>query len=70
MVDRERETIVHTEGGRSGGSALAVVAAILVLLVVLFLFFGRGMLDGGGGTEKIDANVDVNLPSGGDSGGN
>ena len=69
MADRERETIVTTDGGRGGGSALAIVAAILVLLVVLFLFFGRGLINGESPTKTIKANVDVNLPSTGGNGG-
>ena len=68
MAERERETIVTTDGGRGGGSALAIVAIVLVLLVVLFLLFGRGMLNGETSTKSIKADVDVNLPSTGDKG--
>lgn len=65
MVERERETIVATDngGGRGGGTLLAVVL-LIALLVVLFLLFGRGLLNGSS-TEKVDADVDVNLPAGG-----
>jgi hypothetical protein len=55
MVERERETIVTTDGGEprgSGGTLLAVVL-LIALLVVLFLLFGRNLL-GGGETDKID----------------
>lgn len=60
MVDRERETIVTTDGG--GGSALAVVAIVLVLMVALFLLFGRGLLDNGPSTKTFKADIDVNVP--------
>jgi hypothetical protein len=30
---------------------------------VLFLVFGRGMLSGSNVPEKVDANIDVNLPA-------
>ncbi|HJQ17214.1 MAG TPA: hypothetical protein VJ859_09450 [Allosphingosinicella sp.] len=62
MVDRERETIVTTDGGRGGGSALAVVAIVLVLMVALFLLFGRGLLDNGPSTKTFKADIDVNVP--------
>lgn len=62
MVDRERETIITTDGSRGGGSALAVVAIVLVLIVALFLLFGRGLLDNGPSTKTFKADVNVNLP--------
>lgn len=64
MAERERETVVVTDGdrGRGGGTLLAVVLLIAVL-VVLFLLFGQDLMSGiGGGAEKVD--VDVNLPGG------
>ncbi|HEX8526083.1 hypothetical protein [Allosphingosinicella sp.] len=63
MVERERETIVHTDdgGGRGGGTLLAVVL-LIALLVVLFLLFGQGLLNGGG-TDKIEADVKVDTPA-------
>lgn len=62
MAERERETIVVTDGdrGRGGGTLLAVVLLIAVL-VVLFLLFGQDLMnDIGGGAQDI--NVDVNVP--------
>lgn len=68
MAERERETIITTDGGRGGGSSVvALVAIVLVLLVVLFFLFGRGMLNGEAPTKTIKADIDVNLPS---TGGN
>lgn len=72
MAERERETIVTTDGGRGGGgSAVAIVAIVLVLLVALFFLFGRGLLNSDSPTKTIKADVDVNVPStgGGSSGG-
>lgn len=63
MVEREKETIVHTDGGGGGGTILAVVLLIAVL-VVLFLVFGRDLI-GGGGTDKIEADVKIDTPTGG-----
>jgi hypothetical protein len=63
MAERERETIITTDGDRGGGSAVAIVAIVLVLLVALFFLFGRGLLNGEPPTKSIKADVDVNLPS-------
>ena len=60
MAEREKETIVHTDGGGGGGTILAVVLLIAVV-VVLFLLFGRGLL--GGGTEKVEADVKIDTPA-------
>ncbi len=66
MAERERETVVVTDGGDrgSGGTILAVVLLIAVL-VVLFLVFGQDLLSGTG-AQDVKADIDVNLP-GGDS---
>ena len=70
MAERERETIITTDGGRSsGGSAVAIVAIVLVLLVALFFLFGRGLLDSEPATKSIKADVDINVPSTGGGGG-
>lgn len=62
MVERERETVVVSEGGRRGGSgAIVAIVAIIVLAVILFLVFGQGLL--GGGTETIKADVDIEAPT-------
>lgn len=60
MAEREKETIVHTDGGGGGGTILAVVLLIAVL-VVLFLLFGRDLI--GGGTDKIEADVSIDTPA-------
>ncbi|HEY6122015.1 MAG TPA: hypothetical protein VIV66_18805 [Pyrinomonadaceae bacterium] len=46
------------ENGGGGGSAgVVAVLAIFVILVLALLFVYRGRLFGGGGTQKIDINV-------------
>jgi len=67
MAERERETVVYTDGGSRGGGTALVALAVIALLVVLFLVFGRGLISGST-THKIDAHVDINTPSSGTSG--
>jgi uncharacterized membrane protein len=62
MAEREKETIVTTDGGGGGGIGMvAVLLLIVALAVILFLVFGRGML--GGSTQKIDADVKIDAPA-------
>jgi hypothetical protein len=45
-------------GGGGGGSAgVVAIVAIFVIIVLVVLFAFRGRLFGGGGTQKIDVNV-------------
>lgn len=62
MAEHEKETIIHTDGGGGGGGTILAVVLLIALLVVLFLLFGRGLI--GGGTEKIEADVKIDTPSG------
>jgi hypothetical protein len=43
------------DGGGSAGVVAVLVIFVIIVLVVLFAF--RGRLFGGGGTQKIDVNV-------------
>ena len=46
------------ENGSGGGSAgVVAVLAIFVIVILVLLFVYRGRLFGGGGTQKIDVNV-------------
>jgi len=46
------------ENGGGGGSAgVVAVLAIFVIVILVLLFVYRGRLFGGGGTQKIDVNV-------------
>jgi hypothetical protein len=69
MADREKETVVHTDGGGGGGAVIAVVLLIAVI-VVLFLLFGGNLFGGGtDGVTDINADVNVDAPAGGGGGG-
>jgi predicted metalloprotease len=61
MAERERETVVVTDGDRGSGGTLLAVVLLIAVLVVLFLLFGQDLLSGVGGGAQ-DVNVDVNLP--------
>ena len=45
------------EGGGSGGVGVVAIVVIFVLVILIGLFMLRGRLFGGGGTQKIDVNV-------------
>jgi p-aminobenzoyl-glutamate transporter AbgT len=62
-MERERETIVTTDGGRGGGSTVVIILGLVALLVILFLVFGQGLV-GGADTTEIKADVDVSAPGG------
>jgi len=40
-----------------GGAGVVAVLAIFVIVILVLLFVYRGRLFGGGGTQKIDVNV-------------
>ncbi|HYJ85045.1 MAG TPA: hypothetical protein VEW46_03250 [Pyrinomonadaceae bacterium] len=44
-------------GGGGGSTGVVAVLAIFVLVVLVALFVFRGRLFGGGGTQKIDVNI-------------
>ena len=48
-------------GGGSAGVVAVLVIFVIIVLVVLFAF--RGRFFGGGGTQKIDVNVQAPAPS-------
>ncbi len=46
------------ENGGGGGSAgVVAILAIFVIIILVLLFAYRGRLFGGGGTQKIDVNI-------------
>ena len=45
------------EGGGSGSVGVVAVLVIFVLVVLVGLYVFRGKLFGGGGTQKIDVNI-------------
>ena len=44
-------------GGGGGSSGVVAVLAIFVILILVLLFVFRGRIFSGGGTQKIDVNV-------------
>lgn len=66
MVERERETVIHTDSGRGGGGTVLAVVLLIAVLVVLFLLFGRDLLSGAETTDiKADVNIDAPATGGG-----
>ena len=45
------------EGGGGGSVGVVAIVVIFVLVILIGLFMFRGRLFGGGGTQKIDVNV-------------
>ena len=45
------------DGGGGGSAGVVAVVAIFVVIVLVVLFAFRGRLFGGGGTQKIDVNI-------------
>ncbi|MGI9165807.1 MAG: hypothetical protein ACR2G5_05390 [Pyrinomonadaceae bacterium] len=44
-------------GGGSGSTGIVAILAIFVIIILVLLFVYRGRLFGGGGTQKIDVNI-------------
>ena len=44
-------------GGGSGSVGVVAIVVIFVLIVLIGLFMFRGRIFGGGGTQKIDVNI-------------
>ncbi|HEV8136744.1 MAG TPA: hypothetical protein VGP85_18835 [Pyrinomonadaceae bacterium] len=45
------------EGGGSGGVGVVAILAIFVIVILIGLYMFRGRIFGGGGTQKIDVNI-------------
>ena len=45
------------EGGGSGSVGVVAIVMIFVLIIPVGLFMFRGRIFGGGGTQKIDVNI-------------
>jgi len=45
------------EGGGSGSVGVVAIFVIFVLIVLVGLYMFRGRIFGGGGTQKIDVNI-------------
>lgn len=64
MAERDKETIVVTDGNGGGGSSgLIAVVLLLAVLVVLFLLFGRDLLSGAADPTDIKADIKIDAPA-------
>lgn len=60
MAERDRETVVVTDGDRGGGGAVLAVVLLIAVLVVLFLVFGgTEMFSGASDPTEIKADINV-----------
>ena len=57
--ETDRTTVVHTDGGRSGGGVLIAIVLILAVLALLFFLFGGGF---NRTADEVGVNVDVDAP--------
>ena len=44
-------------GGGGGSTGVVAIVAVFVIVVLILMFVYRGRLFGGGGTQKIDVNI-------------
>ena len=56
-VSKEEPLMADDNGGGGGSAGVVAVLAIFVIIVLVVLFVFRGRLFGGGGTQKIDVNI-------------
>lgn len=45
------------EGGGSGSVGVVAIVMVFVLIILVGLFMFRGRIFGGGGSQKIDVNI-------------
>jgi hypothetical protein len=45
------------ENGGGGSAGVVAIVAIFVIIILVLMFAFRGRLFGGGGTQKIDVNI-------------
>lgn len=63
MAERDRETVVVTDGGdRSGGAGLIIAIVLVIALIVGgFLLYRSGAFGGAGTTIEVPDKIDVNV---------
>ena len=49
--------MAEEDGGGAGSVGVVAIVVIFVLIVLIGLFMFRGRIFGGGGTQKIDVNI-------------
>jgi hypothetical protein len=52
-----RRIFMAEEGGGSGSAGVVAIVAIFVIVVLVAAFIFRHRIFGGGGTQKIDVNI-------------
>jgi hypothetical protein len=57
QLDIRRNHFMAEDGGGGGSAAVVAILAIFVIVILVALFMFRGRLFGGGGTQKIDVNI-------------
>jgi hypothetical protein len=57
IVSTEGGTFMAEEGGGSGSVGIVAILVIFVLVILVGLYVFRGRIFGGGGTQKIDVNI-------------
>jgi hypothetical protein len=57
LQSNKEETYMADEGGGSGSVGVVAILVIFVLIILVGVFMFRGRIFGGGGTQKIDVNV-------------
>lgn len=66
MVERERETVVVTDGGdRGSGGAILAIVLLLALLIGGYLLYRSGVFTGGGSDTNVDIKIENPLKEGG-----
>ena len=61
MAERDRETVVVTDGDRGSGGTILAVVLLIAVLVVLFLVFGGTDMFSGGGADPTEIKADINV---------
>lgn len=66
MAERDRETVVVTDGGDRGGGAGLIIAIVLVIALIVggFLLYRSGAFSGGDTKIEVPDSIDVNVNPG------
>jgi len=57
VISTFRRKFMAEEGDGGGGVGVVAILAIFVIVILIGLYAFRGRIFGGGGTQKIDINV-------------
>jgi uncharacterized membrane protein len=56
-LEPRRNHFMAEEGGGGGNAGVVAILAIFVIVILIGLFMFRHRIFGGGGTQKIDVNI-------------